>query len=261
MTSSSRADTSTARNTASRAASSNSAHRATESASAPGSRLRRSRSGRRRERRRSAISSRTARSSRPTFSIDGDGRGSRSTSYSATSAPALVAVDRDHTGTRLDLDDRDRLTRRQRPHVGNPGEHRQLVLVAAGEQQRTPVGGLDGTPELVGRRAGWSHGARQDHRSAGGRWGGGNGHPKSVMYRRVAIRNLIDTDSGFLTAIPAAGHPSRPRKGASARSDAASPMVDRSYSSPANSISPNASQPASIVWRIGIWASTGGIRM
>ena len=38
---------------------------------------------------------------------------------------ALVAVDRDHSGTRLDLDDRDRLAGRQRPHVGNPGEHRR----------------------------------------------------------------------------------------------------------------------------------------
>ncbi len=40
--------------------------------------------------------------------------------------------------------------------------------------------------------------------------------PELVMDRRVPIRNLIDTDSGFLTADSWRGHPSRPRKGASA---------------------------------------------
>ena len=159
-----RVDTSTARNMASRAASSNSAHRATESASAPGSRLRRNRSGRRRERRSSAISSRTARSSRPTFSIDGEGPWIAEDLVLGDVGPALVAVDGDHAGTRLDLDDRNRLTRRQRPHIGNPGEDPELVFVAAGQQQGSPFGGFDGTPELVGRQGNGHDGARQDHR-------------------------------------------------------------------------------------------------
>ncbi len=75
----------------------------------------------------------------------------------------LVTVDRDHSRPRLDLNDRDRLARRQRTHVGDPGEHRQLVLLAAGEQQRTTRGGLDGAAELLGCERDGQHGARQDH--------------------------------------------------------------------------------------------------
>ena len=74
----------------------------------------------------------------------------------------VVAVDGHHTRTCLDLDDRHRLTRGQRSHVGNPGEDAELVLVAARQQQRATLGGLDRTPELVRGQRDGHDGTRQD---------------------------------------------------------------------------------------------------
>ena len=82
----------------------------------------------------------------------------------------------------------------------------------------SPFGGLDGTPELVG---GKGMVTTAPGRITVDRWAMGRRErtPELVMHRRVPIRSLIDSDSGFLTPISDGGHPSRPRKGPSACSD------------------------------------------